>query len=109
MEQKFIIKKSYDLSHLGSEWSGASVTFRALAYARAKSLQQETEGKTEAEAAELMLTVMREHFVEGKGPGGIVIDANDLELFPVNVVTEMASLFTNGVSPKAPATSPVSS
>ncbi len=104
MPFKGVIKK-IDLAFLGEGYEGAFLRFRAFCVTDIKDLAgMGVSTDKVAEATDKIMGVIKERFVDGQAPeedGKLVaVTVEDLDKFPVEVLTKIVEILTGGVALK---------
>lgn len=106
---KFAIKKKITLEFLGEEWKDAYITLTPLAVREFERIQKiapkdETDVDANLEAMNQMLTIVGEHFVNGKGWDGetlVAIEKEDISDLPMEILTVLISSLAGKADPKS--------
>lgn len=105
MAKQFDIRKKVSLVSVGEGWEEAYATFRPLGFEDLKAIQQMDNAKSDEDgmkAAEDMLTIIGQRFIEGKAPvdGALVeLEADDFRVLPIALLPEIIKQLSGTLSP----------
>jgi len=104
----FTVEKKLNLTYLGGGWAnGTYLTFTGMTFTETREFAKLNVGEGDPASdknLDLVLSLLRKHFIAGKGYNGkevVDITVEDLPELPVDVITKSIELLAGANDPKS--------
>lgn len=100
----FVVKKTLKLDFLGDGWQDAYLEFSGLTFKESRGFSEKKFDENNPESAEnleFVITLLKTHFLGGKGWNGselVDITTDDLEDLPVDAISKSVEALVGGTA-----------